>query len=230
MALDVCTAPGITEKKAREAVYTTSAWGKRALDEYRRTLDEGYQGSLFGIVQGNFFHNLRKQSAEELVAMDFPGYAIGGLSVGEEFPVFQEFLAQVAPMLPATKPRYLMGIGTPDLILEAVEHGIDMFDCVFPTRVARNGMFFTKNGKITIKNERYKADLSPIEAESPIAQYSRAYLRHLFKSGEMLGPMLATQHNLWFLHRFMTDLREAIRQNSFMQFKKNYLSKQDNQN
>jgi len=225
MALDVCTAPGITEKKAKEAMYITSRWAERAKAEWLRTRDEGYLGSLFGIVQGNFFKNLRTQSVEELVSYDFPGYAIGGLSVGEEFPVFCEFLAHTAALLPSNKPRYLMGIGTPEYILEAVENGIDMFDCVFPTRIARNGTFFTRDGRLVIKNERYKEDLAPVEPDGPIADYSRAYLRHLFKSEEMLGPTLATQHNLYFLHRMMAEIRESIREDRFLQYKKQFLER-----
>lgn len=225
MVLDVCTSPGITWKKAKEAAYITSSWAKRAILEYGRTLDEGYQGALFGIVQGNFFKDLRTISAEELVALDFPGYAIGGLSVGEEYAVFQDFLHHTAPLLPESKPKYLMGIGTPEYILDAVENGIDMFDCVFPTRIARNGTFFTKEGRLVIKNERYKSDLLPIEEGSPIEQYSRAYLRHLFKAEEMLGPMLASQHNLYFLKNMMEEIRAAIKDNCFMQYKKDFLDR-----
>ena len=223
MALDVCTAPGITEKKALEALYTTSSWAKRAKQNWLIRQSEGYQGTIFGIIQGNFFENLRQRSAMELVELDFPGYAIGGLSVGEEFPVFQHFLQYTVTFLPVLKPRYLMGIGTPEYILEAVENGIDMFDCVFPTRVARNGLFFTRNGRLVIKNERYKEDLRPVDPEGPVNSYSRAYLRHLFKSEEMLGPMLATQHNLFFLRRLMDEIRMAIQENRFRAFKKAFL-------
>ena len=223
MALDVCTSPGITEKKALEALYTTSAWARRAIQTWSLRSAEGYSGTIFGIVQGNFFEDLRIRSVEELGELDFPGYAIGGLSVGEEFPVFQHFLQYTAVLLPIQKPRYLMGIGTPEYILEAVENGIDMFDCVFPTRVARNGLFFTRQGRLVIKNERYKNDLRPVDPEGPIHTYSRAYLRHLFKSEEMLGPMLATRHNLFFLHRFMEEIRDAIQENRFLAYKKSFL-------
>lgn len=224
MALDVCTAPGISEKKALEALTTTSAWAGKAKQAWQEKCGQGYAGSLFGIVQGNFFENLRRRSAEELAALDFPGYAIGGLSVGEEFGVFQHFLNYTADLLPVDKPRYLMGIGTPEYILEAVENGIDMFDCVFPTRVARNGLFFTRRGRLVIKNERYKADLKPIEAEGPLAAYSRAYLRHLFKAEEMLGPMLATRHNLFFLHRMMAEIRAAVAADRFAEYKRQFLA------
>jgi queuine tRNA-ribosyltransferase len=223
MALDVCTAPGITEKKALEALYTTTAWAKRAKIAWQQKREEGYQGALFGIIQGNFFENLRQRSAMELSELDFPGYALGGLSVGEEFSVFQHFLQFSAPLMPSAKPRYLMGIGTPEYILEAVENGIDMFDCVFPTRVARNGTFFTRNGRLVLKNERYKSDPRPIEPDSVIKEYSRAYLRHLFKAEEMLGPMLATRHNLGFLKQLMRDIHQSIRENRFASFKRQFL-------
>ncbi len=223
MALDVCTPPGITEKKALEALYTTTAWAKRAHAAWLNSCDEGYNGALFGIIQGNFFENLRQRSAEELAAIDFPGYALGGLSVGEEFSIFQHFVQFSTPFMPENKPRYLMGIGTPEYILEAVENGIDMFDCVFPTRIARNGTFFTRQGRLVIKNERYKDDQGPIEAESVIKEYSRAYLRHLFKAEEMLGPMLATRHNLGFLKQLLDEIHLAISKNRFTAFKQEFL-------
>lgn len=224
MALDVCTAPETTEKKALGAVLTTTQWARRAKAEWQNQVAAGYAGNLFGIIQGNFYKDLRKRSALELLELDFPGYAIGGLSVGEPYEVFQDFLAYTASFLPADKPRYLMGIGTPEYILEAVRNGIDMFDCVFPTRVARNGTFFTRHGRLVIKNEKYKDSLEPIDPESPVAAYSRAYLRHLFKSNEMLGPMLATQHNLWFLERMMREIRSAIRAGQFEAYRRNFLA------
>lgn len=224
MALDVCTPPEITEKKALGAVITTTEWARKAMDEWKRQTDAGYQGNLFGIVQGNFFNDLRKRSALELVDLDFPGYAIGGLSVGESPAVFQDFLAHTAAFLPEDKPRYVMGIGTPAYILDAVEQGIDMFDCVLPTRIARNGTFFTRHGRLVIRNEKYKNDMAPIDPESPIAMYSRAYLRHLFKSNEMLGPMLATEHNLWFLARMMREIRDSIQTGTFQAYRHTTLS------
>jgi len=223
MALDVCTAPGIPHKKALSAMIQTSRWAKRAKNEWLIQKEAGYLGELFGIVQGNFYEDLREKSIQELLDLDFPGYAIGGLSVGEEFSVFSHFLRLSAPLLPETKPKYLMGIGTPEYILEAVESGIDMFDCVFPTRIARNGTLFSKNGRVVIKNEKYKDLDEPIDPESPIANYSLAYVRHLFKSNEMLGPILATRHNLWFLSKMMDEIRKAIKEQRFLEYKKTFL-------
>ncbi len=222
MALDVCTEPGISHKAAREALEITSSWALRAKNAWESTRDS-YRGHLFGIVQGNFFEDLRKRSIDELIALDLPGYAIGGLSVGEPFDEFQHFLAFSAPLLPSDKPRYLMGIGTPEYILEAIEHGIDMFDCVFPTRVARNGTLFTEHGRLVLKNQRYESDLRPASPNSPIAAYSRSYLRHLFKAGEILGPMLASLHNLWFLKDLVDRARNAINADEFMFFKRRFL-------
>jgi queuine tRNA-ribosyltransferase len=222
MALDVCTEPGISHVEARKALEITSSWALRAKNAWESTHDS-YQGHLFGIVQGNFFEDLRKRSAEELVALDLPGYAIGGLSVGEPFEQFQHYLAYTAPFLPREKPRYLMGIGTPEYILEAIEQGIDMFDCVFPTRVARNGTLFTRHGRLVLKNQRYESDTRPVSEDSPIARYSRSYLRHLFKAQEILGPMLASLHNLWFLKDLVEGARKAIEEDRFLQYKKEFI-------
>jgi queuine tRNA-ribosyltransferase len=223
MALDVCTEPGISHKDAREALEITSSWALRAKNAWESTRDS-YQGHLFGIVQGNFYEDLRKRSAEELLGLYLPGYAIGGLSVGEPFEEFLHFLAFTAPLLPVDKPRYLMGVGTPEYILEAIEHGIDMFDCVFPTRVARNGTLFTRHGRLVLKNQRYELDTRPVTEDSPIAGYSRSYLRHLFKAGEILGPMLASLHNLWFLKDLVEGARHAIEQDRFTEYKRKFLA------
>lgn len=224
MVLDVCTEPGISHDAAKAAVETTHLWAKRALEE-RAACDPAYGGLLFGIVQGNFFKDLREQSAVATVDLDFPGYAIGGLSVGEPPEVFREMLFHTAVFLPEQKPRYVMGIGTPDYIFDAVEAGIDMFDCVFPTRVARNGFLFHKDGRINIRNEKYAREPKPVDPESPIAAYSLGYLRHLFKAGEMLGPMLATEHNLWFLQTLMRRIRTAINEGTFRDLKNDFLSR-----
>lgn len=226
MVLDVCTPPGITHKKALEAVYITSDWAARAKKEWEQT-SEDYKGHLFGIIQGNFYKDLRKLSAEHINEIDFPGVAIGGLSVGEEYPVYQEYLAYTAEFLPEDKPRYLMGIGTPEYILDAVENGIDVFDCVFPTRIARNGTVFTEHGRIALKNARFTFDQAPISENcscTACRNYSRAFLRHMFKSNEVLGPMLATEHNLVFLKKFMEDIQESIREGRFLEFKKEFLN------
>ncbi|MFP4113212.1 MAG: tRNA guanosine(34) transglycosylase Tgt [Spirochaetota bacterium] len=213
MALDVCTAPGVSEREAQAALATTTRWAHRARDRWIEHRNAGYRGALFGIVQGNFFPALRTQSAQEIGELDLPGVAIGGLSVGEEPAVFRDMLSHTAPLLPSEKPRYLMGIGTPDYIFHAVTAGIDMFDCVLPTRIARNGTVLTWNGRLVLKNEQHRDDHGPIDPECGCAtcsRYSRSYLRHLFKTGEMLGPMLATEHNLYFFARLLHGIRHSI--------------------
>jgi len=227
MVLDVCTPPDIEKREAREALTTTTAWAKRAKQRWLNT-SEDYQGLLFGIVQGNFYKDLRKQSAEELLELDFPGMAIGGLSVGEEPAVFKEYLHYTAEFLPKEKPRYVMGIGTPDYMLEAVEAGIDIFDCVYPTRIARNSTVFTHQGTVALKNQRFTMDNGPIDPEcscSVCQTFSRSYIRHLFKTKEILGPMLTTEHNLHFMYQLMEDTRQHISKGSFKSFKDTYLER-----
>ncbi len=227
MPLDVCTGPESTRKDAEKALSTTTAWLKRTVDRWQAR-SETYDGRLFGIIQGQFFADLRRQSAEQVLDLDTPGVAIGGLSVGETFPVYQEMLGILAPMLPQAKPRYVMGIGTPDYILTAVENGIDLFDCVYPTRIARNGSVFTPEGLIDLKKARFEMDFAPIMEGCrchACTTYSRAYLRQMFKCNEILGPMLATEHNLQFLHDFLNDIRAAIREDRFSSFKDAFLSR-----
>ncbi|MCK9547423.1 MAG: tRNA guanosine(34) transglycosylase Tgt [Sphaerochaeta sp.] len=227
MVLDVCTAPNIEYRKAREAMETTHRWATRALD-HRKGLEDRFKGALFGIVQGNFYEDLRSESAAFFNGMDFDGIAIGGLSVGETGEQFAHFLAHTAAQITDCKPRYVMGIGSPDYILEAVENGIDMFDCVLATRMARNGGLFTRDGVITMKKAIHKFDQGPVEegcACLACTTYSRAYLHHLFKAGEMLAPMLATIHNLTFFHTFLQEIRTAIAQNRFAAFKREYLGR-----
>ncbi len=227
MVLDVCTPPGIGYREAEEALGITSDWAKRAFTRWQQR-DPSYEGLIFGIVQGNFFKDLRKRSAEEICSIDFPGIAIGGLSVGEEKEVFKEYLFYTAQYLPEAKPRYVMGIGTPDYMLEAVEAGIDVFDCVYPTRVARNSSVFTDRGIIALKNERFKNDFGPIDSscDCPVCrQFSRAYIRHLFKTKEILGPMLTTEHNLHFMYRLMENTRRAIGAGTFKAFKADFLDR-----
>ncbi len=218
MPLDVCTAHGVTEREAEEAVLRTSAWARRARDAWLIERDRGYRGLLFGIVQGNFFPSLRRRSADEISVLDLPGIAIGGLSVGEERGLFREMLFETARHLPTGKPRYLMGIGTPDYIFDAVEAGMDMFDCVFPTRIARNGTVLTPDGRLILRHEVHRNDDTPIDPTcgcTTCQRYSRAYLRHLFKSNEMLGPMLTTEHNLYYISDLLAGIREAVRADSF---------------
>ncbi len=226
MCLDVCTPPDISHKKALEALNITTKWAGRAKKRWLES-DENYHGKLFGIMQGNFYKDLRKQSAEEILSLDLPGIAIGGLSVGESYDKFIEFLSYSAELLPESKPAYLMGIGTPDYILEAVDNGIDLFDCVYATRIARNGTVFTKNGLIALKKAVHAMDDSPVEKDCTCracTQYSRGYLRHLFKTKEILGPMLATEHNLHFLYSFVNDIRMHIENNTFSKFKIDFLN------
>jgi queuine tRNA-ribosyltransferase len=227
MPLDVCTPPGITMKKAEEAVVTTTDWARRSKQKWAE-LALTCRGSLFGIVQGNFFKELRQRSAQELIELDLDGYAIGGLSVGEEQAVFNEFLAFTSDLLPKNKPRYLMGIGTPPYILEAISEGIDLFDCVFPTRTARNALVFTGRGTINLRNEQYKTDLTPIDKQCgclTCRTYTRGYLRHLFKTREILAAMLATRHNIFFIQNLIVSAREAIAKDRFSQFKRDFLFK-----
>jgi queuine tRNA-ribosyltransferase len=227
MCLDVCTPPDISHKEAEEALKTTTDWAARSKERWQRGREE-WQGKLFGIIQGNFYKDLRKRSAEEIGALDLPGLAVGGLSVGESFEMFEEYLAYTAEFLPDEKPRYLMGIGTPDYILAAVEHGIDMFDCVFATRIARNGTVFTPYGTIALKKARHRLDRGPIVEGCgchACSRYSRGYLRHLFKTNEILGAMLATEHNLQFLYDFVEDIKASIREGRFTAFKRDFLDR-----
>ena len=189
---------------------------------------EKREEGLFGIVQGSIFPDLRKRGAEELTEMDFDGYALGGLSVGEPYSLRREILNCADEYLPSDKPRYLMGVGTPEEILDCIYLGIDMFDCALPTRIARNGTVFTSQGKITLRNATYKEDPNPIDSECQCytcKNYSRAYLRHLLLAKEILGARLTTYHNLYFLARLVDKAREAIAEDKFKYFKKNFIQK-----
>lgn len=225
MQLDICTPWGIDEKAATHALKITSAWAHRSKLRWQELQSE-YAGKLFGIVQGNFYKDLRARSVEEITRLDTPGLAIGGLSVGEPYEVYKEMLAYTSSLLPQEKPRYVMGIGTPEYILDAVENGIDMFDCVFPTRTARNGLLFSLTGPISIKQARYERDFSPVDPECSCKvckQYSKAYLRHLYKNNEILYSMLASYHNLAFLQTFIIKIRYNIEKGNFAEFKKSFL-------
>ncbi|MDP3178588.1 MAG: tRNA guanosine(34) transglycosylase Tgt [Spirochaetaceae bacterium] len=227
MQLDVCTPWGADEKEAKKALRLTTEWARRAKEAWLIERDGGYRGELFGIVQGNFYRDLRERSAEEILSFGLPGIAIGGLSVGEPYEVFAEHLGQVSALLPEDKPRYLMGIGTPDYILEAIGDGIDLFDCVYPTRTARNGLLFTANGPIAIKKAMYERDFGPPDQRCGCRvcrNYSRAYLRHLYKCGEILYAMLATYHNLYFLDDLVRSARRAIEMGTFAAFARDFLA------
>ncbi len=228
MPLDVCTPFGITKEEAREAVRRTSDWAERSYSCWKRWLDQdsSFSGRLFAIVQGNFYKDLRRESAGQLCSMDFPGFAIGGLSVGESFEEFREILRATAVLLPAEKPRYLMGIGTPKYIFEAVENGIDLFDSVYPTRIARNALAFTLNGNLNLRLEKNKIDQNPIDSEckcTTCRNYSRSYLRHLFKAREIMAAVLTTHHNLVFIQDLILAIRNAISDNRFLGFKGEFL-------
>ena len=224
MAFDECAPPDSDYKYIKESQARTSRWLRRCKEAHKRPEDQ----ALFGIMQGGFFKDLRQQSADEIVALDLPGYAIGGISVGEPKEKYVGVLDYAVDMLPSDKPRYVMGIGTPDYILEAVEHGVDMFDCVEPTRLARHGMAMTSRGRINIDNAKYFDDFSPIDPECDCyccRNYSKAYIRHLFKqkSPEILGSMLLAEHNLYFLVRLAEKMRRTIEEDRFMEFKKEFL-------
>ena len=182
-------------------------WAKRSRDAFDAL---GNEGALFGIQQGGLDRAMRQASAEALIGIGFDGYAVGGLAVGEGQEAMFACLDFAPGQLPADKPRYLMGVGKPDDIVGAVQRGIDMFDCVLPTRSGRTGQAFTWDGPINIRNAKFAEDQEPIDPESPVAGWSKAYIHHLVRSGEILGAMLMTEHNLWFYQRLMQGLREAI--------------------
>ena len=228
MQLDVCSGWGIDKKEALHSLDITENWLKRAKSEWLKKQDEGYKGILLPIVQGNFFEDLRIRSAEFVTSMEMPAIAIGGLSVGEPAEVFASMLNFTVSHLPKEKAKYVMGIGTPDYILDAVHSGIDMFDCVLPTRNARNGSYFTHDGKLSIKQERFIHDFGPVDSEcncKVCRNYSRSYLRHLFKEQEILSSMLASYHNLYFLHNMMKEIRLAIEENRFEKYRTDFLKR-----
>ncbi len=208
MCLDECTPFPASHEVAERSLQTTLHWAQRCRDAH---LDPGQ--ALFGIVQGGMYRDLRRRSAEALIQIGFDGYALGGLSVGESKAQMVQIVRETTPLLPPDRPRYLMGVGTPSDILEAVQHGVDMFDCVLPTRNARNGMLFTSRGRIVIKNAKYAEDEHPVDSDCTCyccRHYSRAYLRHLYLAGEILAMRLNTIHNLHFYFHLMGEVRQAI--------------------
>lgn len=228
MQLDVCTGYDEPRKNAEKALRITSDWLVRAKKEWEAQREQGYEGMLFPIVQGHFSEDLRKQSAEFVASLDMPGIAIGGLSVGEPHDEFVHFMNYTCESLPEDKPKYVMGIGTPEYILDAVQAGVDMFDCVLPTRNARNGAYFTRRGQLSIKQERWTHDFTPVDSEcncKVCRTYSKAYLRHLFKEQEILSSILASYHNLYFLNEMMKEIRNAIDENRFEEYRKEFLEK-----
>lgn len=224
MAFDECTPYPATKEYAKKSMERTTRWAKRCKEAHKNVENQ----SLFGIIQGGMYKDLRMESLNNLVELDFPGYAIGGLSVGEPAEEMYEILEYIAPKMPENKPRYLMGVGSPDYLFEAVINGVDMADCVLPTRMARNGTFMTSEGRIAIKNAQYKKDFSPLDHECSCytcQNYSRAYLRHLFKEKEILGLRLATIHNLFFLINLMKRIRIAIKEERLLEFRKDFYNK-----
>ena len=207
-----------TESEARQSMELSLRWASRCVSEFGRLENPN---ALFGIVQGGMFENLRQESLDALVELDLPGYAIGGVSVGEPKEEMQRIMAHTPHRLPAGKPRYLMGVGTPEDLVEGVGAGVDMFDCVMPTRNARNGHMFTRFGDLKIRNARYKADEQPVDATCSCytcRNFSRAYLHHLDRCGEMLGPMLSSIHNLHYYLNLMSEVRAALEAGNFGDF------------
>jgi queuine tRNA-ribosyltransferase len=246
MAFDECAPGEATLEEARQSMELTLRWAKRSREAFdvaqvgnlRSLESQGattatstqvnnlrYRQALFGIVQGASHLDLRRESLERTVEIGFDGYAIGGLSVGEAKPAMLEVIEEIAPRMPADKPRYLMGVGTPEDLIEAVARGVDMFDCVLPTRNGRNGQAFTSRGRLNIKNARYVDDQTPLDEAcgcSVCRRHTRAFLRHLYQSGEMLASILLTHHNLAFFLDTMRRVRQAIRSGQFAKFRREY--------
>lgn len=225
MCFDQCIHAGAHKTETKKALDRTTAWAKRCKQEF---INLGIEDrKLFGIVQGGMFEDLRRQSAEQLIDIDFPGYAIGGLSVGEDKPTMYRMIDVVNSHLPENKPRYLMGVGVPEDILYGIGLGIDMFDCVFPTRAARNATVFTRFGKKSLRNKELEFDQNPIDDQcgcSVCKNYTRSYIRHLFKAEELLGLRLASIHNVHFLIQLANDSRKAILNSRFTEFKNDFLT------
>ncbi|KUG04125.1 trna-guanine transglycosylase [hydrocarbon metagenome] len=221
MCFDECSPYPCSYEEAEKAVERTTLWAKRCKDTHKKA-----DQALFGIVQGNVFPDLRHKSVEDLKALDFEGYGIGGLSVGEPKADMYSMLDLMDTLLPEDKPRYLMGVGAPEDLLEGVRRGVDMFDCVLPTRLARHGSAYTHQGRITVRNAEYAEDFKPIDDGCDCwvcRNYSRAYIRHLIKAGEMLAHRLLTYHNVYFLIKLMEEIRGAITEERFLDYYHEFL-------
>ena len=224
MAFDECCPYPSDREYTKKSFERTTRWLKRCKDYHKNAEKQ----SLFGIMQGGMYKDLRAESAKQITDLDLPGYSIGGLSVGEPKELMYDIMDDCVELLPKYKPRYLMGVGSPDCIFEGVERGIDMFDCVLPTRVARNGMAMTSHGRVNIKNAKYEDDFTPLDPECDCyccRTYSRSYLRHLFRSDEILSSMLLSEHNLHFLVRLAENIRKAIEEDRFSEYKKEFFEK-----
>ena len=222
MCLDECTPYPVTLREAEKSLDLTLQWAVRSKKAAKNS-----EQALFGIVQGGMYPDLRKKSVEKLVEINFDGYALGGLSVGEPKEIMMNTVININPLLPFDKPRYLMGVGLPEDIVACVDHGVDLFDCVIPTRSARNGLLFTNHEKVVIKHARYRDDPLPVDRLCDCytcRNYSRAYLRHLFMAKEILAMVLNTIHNVRFYMRLMERIREAIREDRYLEFKEKFLS------
>ena len=224
MSFDECCPYPSTYEYTKNSMERTTRWAKRCKSAHKNTDKQG----LFGIIQGGFYKDLRKKSAEDLIALDFPGYAVGGISVGEPKEEFLDILRYVTPLMPKDKPRYLMGVGTPDYLIEAAIAGIDMCDCVLPTRIARNGTAMTWNGKVVVRNATYERDFTPLDPECDCytcRTYTRSYIRHLIKCNEILGVRLLSIHNLYFLTKLMERVRMEIENDNLASFRDEFYKK-----
>jgi len=223
MSFDECPPYPVTHDYMKKSVDRTLRWAERGLKAHARSHDQ----ALFGIVQGGEFPDLREYSAKKLVEMDFPGYSIGGVSVGETKETARKMVDYAVPFLPKDKPRYLMGVGAPDDLIDGVIRGIDMFDCVLPTRVARHGAAMTSGGRLVVKNKMFERDFTPLDEKCDCytcKNYTKAYIRHLMKANETLGARLVSYHNLRFLIKLMEDVRQAIREDRLLDFREAFMS------
>jgi queuine tRNA-ribosyltransferase len=226
MPLDVCAPYPCDEKQAAESVAHTTRWAKRTKAYFDKQPAMGCQQHVFGIIQGSTYKDLRLRSAEEIAAIDFDGFAIGGVSVGEPMEIMFQAVEWIAPLMPQDKPRYLMGIGMPDQIVRAVSEGIDMFDTIIPTRYGRFGTAFTSEGRKVIRNGEFKNDLRPLDEKcscSVCQKYSRSYIRHLMNAYEILGVRLLSYHNMHFYLKLMQDIRQALDEDRFQEFQEEFL-------
>jgi queuine tRNA-ribosyltransferase len=224
MAFDECAPYPADRDYVKKSLERTTRWLERCKEAHNNIENQ----ALFGIIQGGMYKDLREQSAKEITSIDLPGYAIGGLSVGEPKPLMYEVLEYTTPLMPADKPRYLMGVGSPDDLIEGVIRGVDMFDCVLPTRIARNGTAMTSQGKVVVRNASYAEDFTPLDPECSCytcQNYTKAYIRHLVKTNEILGARLITTHNLHFLLDLMAKVREAIMEDRLLDFREEFFTK-----